>query len=55
MAWRQSLFDDPGFAPILAKQQARQLHERERFLNIVCHGNPYEAVWQPLEETCDAL
>jgi len=49
----QTLFDDPGFAPILEVQKARQARERNRFLSIVCTDNPYEAVWQPAEGTCE--
>jgi hypothetical protein len=52
-AYLQTLYDDPGFAPILASQEARQLRERNRFLAIVCTDNPYEAVWQPAEGTCE--
>jgi len=51
-AYLQILYDDPGFAPILANQEARQLRERNRFLTIVCADNPYEAVWQPAVGTC---
>ncbi|NIL94696.1 MAG: hypothetical protein GTO71_09695 [Woeseiaceae bacterium] len=49
----QALYDDPGFAPIMARQEARQVREREKVLAVVCDNNPYEAVWQPAEETCD--
>lgn len=52
-AYLQTLYDDPGFAPIRASQEARQKREREKFLAIVCTDNPYEAVWQPAEATCD--
>jgi len=52
-AYLQSLYDDPGFAPIRARQEARQLRERERVLRIVCSDNPYVAVWQPAEGTCE--
>jgi tetratricopeptide (TPR) repeat protein len=52
-AYLQDLYDDPGFAPIQARQEARQKRERERFLAIVCTDNPYAAVWQPEEGTCD--
>ncbi len=47
------LYDDPGYAPIRASQAARQVRERNRFLAIVCTDNPYEAVWQPAEGTCE--
>ena len=46
-------YDDPGFAPIRARQEARQVRERNRFLAIVCTDNPYEAVWQPAERACE--
>ena len=52
-AYLQVLYDDPGFAPIRANQEARQARERERFLAIVCYDNPYATVWQPAEGTCD--
>ena len=52
-AYLQALYDDPGFAPIRAKQEARQASERERFLAIVCTDNPYAGVWQPAEGTCE--
>ena len=52
-AYLQALYDDPGFAPILARQEARQGRERDKVLAIVCGENPYEAVWQPAEGTCE--
>jgi hypothetical protein len=52
-AYLQALYDDPGFAPIRAMQQARQARERDRFLTIACSENPYAAVWQPAEGTCE--
>jgi tetratricopeptide (TPR) repeat protein len=52
-AYLQVLYDDPGFAPIRARQEARQVREHERFLAIVCNDNPYAAVWQPAEGTCE--
>ncbi len=52
-AYLQTLYDDPGFAPIRASQEARQKRERDRFLAIVCTDNPYAAVWQPTEGTCE--
>jgi len=51
-AYLQSLYDDPGFAPILADQEARQAREQNKFLAIVCSDNPYATVWQPAEGTC---
>ena len=52
-AYLQTLYDDPGFAPIRATQEARQAREREKFLAIVCTDNPYTAVWQPADGTCE--
>ena len=52
-AYLQALYDDPGFAPIRASQEARQKSERDRFLAIVCNDNPYAAFWQPAEGTCE--
>jgi hypothetical protein len=52
-AYLQALYDDPGFAPILARQQSRQVREREKVLSIVCADNPYAAVWRPAEGTCE--
>jgi hypothetical protein len=52
-AYLQTLYDDPGFAPIRAGQEARQARERGKFLAIVCADNPYETVWQPAEGTCE--
>ncbi len=49
----QAIYDDPGCAPILARQEARQVRERDKILAIVCTDNPYEAVWQPAEGTCE--
>ncbi len=52
-AYLQALYDDPGFAPIRASQEARQTRERKRFLDIVCNDNPYAIFWQPAEGTCE--
>ena len=52
-AYLKVLYDDPGFAPIRASQEARQARERDRVLAIVCTDNPYAAVWQPAEGTCE--
>ncbi|MDH3338242.1 MAG: hypothetical protein OEM85_10020 [Gammaproteobacteria bacterium] len=49
----QALYDDPGFAPIRAAQEARQAREREKFLDVVCTDNLYADVWQPAEGTCE--
>jgi hypothetical protein len=53
VAYLQTLYDDPGFAPIIARQEARQARERNRFLSIVCIDNPYKEIWQPAEGTCE--
>ncbi len=52
-AYLQDLYEHPDFAPIRAMQEARQARERERFLAVVCSENPYAAVWQPAEGTCE--
>jgi TolB-like protein len=52
-AYLQTLYDDPGFAPIIARQEDRQARERNHFLSIVCINNPYADVWQPAEGTCE--
>jgi TolB-like protein/Flp pilus assembly protein TadD len=52
-AYLQSLINDPDFAPILVRQEARQIREREKVLAIVCNDNPYKEVWQPAEGTCE--
>ena len=52
-AYLQVLYDDPGFAPILAGQQVRRKRERDKVLAIVCNDNPYAAVWQPEAGTCE--
>ena len=54
-AFQQDRFADPGFAGILAVNEARQARERKRLLEVVCEDNPYEAVWEPLPETCESL
>ncbi len=53
VAYLQTLYNDPGFIPILANQEARQARERKIFLDIVCTDNPYVDVWQPAEGTCE--
>jgi tetratricopeptide (TPR) repeat protein len=54
-AYLEVLYDDPGFAQIEERQSARQARERDRFLAIVCTDNPYAAVWQPAERTCERI
>lgn len=53
MAYLQSLYNDPGFKPMLAAQEARLTSERNQVLNIVCNDNPYQSFWQPEEGTCE--
>jgi len=52
-AYQEERFRDPGFAPILAVQEARERRERAKLLDVVCNDNPYASVWQPLPETCE--
>jgi len=52
-AYLHDLYKHPDFAAIRAVQELRQTRERERFLAIVCSDNPYAAVWQPAEGTCE--
>ena len=52
-AYLQSLYEHPDFAAIRAMQEARQAREREKLLAVVCSDNPYAAVWQPAEGTCE--
>jgi TolB-like protein/DNA-binding winged helix-turn-helix (wHTH) protein len=52
-AYLQTLYDDPGFAPILAGQKGRQARERQRFLDVVCNDTRYAEIWQPAEGTCE--
>jgi hypothetical protein len=51
-AFRQPMFDQPGFARILEVQKSTQDRERRKVLDVVCHDNPYADVWQPMDETC---
>ena len=52
-AYLQELYVDPLFAPIIAKQKARQARELRKFLSVVCVDNPYVRVWEPAETTCE--
>jgi len=52
-AYFQTIYDDPDFAPILTRQEERQTRERDKILAVVCNDNPYKAVWQPAEGTCN--
>jgi len=50
--FQRSMYDDPGFAPLLEEQKARQAGEQAQVLAVVCTNNPYATVWRPAEETC---
>jgi TolB-like protein/DNA-binding winged helix-turn-helix (wHTH) protein/Tfp pilus assembly protein PilF len=52
-AYLQTLYDDPGFTPILVGQEARQTRERHKFLDVACNDTRYAEVWQPAEGTCE--
>lgn len=52
-AYLQAIYDDPGFAPLRARQEARRDRERQKVLEVVCTNNPYAAVWQPADGTCE--
>jgi TolB-like protein/Flp pilus assembly protein TadD len=52
-AYLQTLYDDPGYAPILAREETIKARERSRFLAVVCTDNPYAAFWQPADGTCE--
>jgi TolB-like protein len=52
-AYLKELRSDPGFAPLLAKQQAKQSVEREKFLAVMCGlDNPVPNFWRPSESAC---
>jgi len=53
LAYLQELYDDPGFVPIREMLESREARERKKFLDVVCTDNPYAAVWQPEEGTCE--
>jgi tetratricopeptide (TPR) repeat protein len=55
VAYMQPFYDDPGFVPILERQQIRQARERNKVLAVVCADNPYESVWQPEDGTCEGF
>lgn len=48
----QTLYDHPGFAPILAAHVARQARERKKVLTVVYNDNPHAEIWQPEEGAC---
>jgi predicted patatin/cPLA2 family phospholipase len=54
-AYLQWLYDDSGFDPIQASQEARQARERTKFLAIVCADNPYADFWTPADKTCETF
>ncbi|HSM69469.1 MAG TPA: hypothetical protein VK830_07125 [Xanthomonadales bacterium] len=47
------LQNHPGYAPIRDMREAWLRDERQAFLDVVCQGNPYAAVWQPQPKTCE--
>ena len=51
--FQESRFQDPDFALIMERQKAQENRERKKVLAVVCNNNPYAAVWQPMEETCE--
>lgn len=51
-AYREAMYEEPEFKLILERQEIRKTREREKVLAVVCNDNPYAAVWQPTEETC---
>jgi TolB-like protein/Tfp pilus assembly protein PilF len=51
----QALQNHPGYAPIRDLREAWLRDERHAFLDVVCQGNPYAAVWQPQPETCEGF
>jgi tetratricopeptide (TPR) repeat protein len=53
LAYLQTLYDHPGFVAIGEIQETRQAREREKLRSAVCAENPYAAVWQPAEGTCE--
>lgn len=53
VAYLQFLYADPELAPVFERQRAHVLGERQKFLQAICPDNPYAAVWQPVEGTCE--
>jgi TolB-like protein/Flp pilus assembly protein TadD len=53
MTYLQALYDDPGYAAIVATEESLKTRERSRFLAVVCTDNPYAAFWQPADGTCE--
>jgi tetratricopeptide (TPR) repeat protein len=53
-AYLKELLSDPGFASLLAQQQAKQTVQREKFLSIMCGlDNPVPNFWRPSETACE--
>jgi tetratricopeptide (TPR) repeat protein len=53
-AFLKELRSDPDFAPLLAKQQAKQSEQREKFLAVMCGlDNPVPNFWRPSEKACE--
>ena len=52
-AFQKDRHADPAFAKLLERQDEIRRRERHEVLAIVCNGNPYADVWQPMETTCE--
>ena len=52
-AYLETIYSDPGFAPLREHQETQISQERDKVLAVVCADNPYETVWQPTEVTCE--
>jgi len=53
-AYLKELRSDPGFAHLLAEQQAKQLMQRGRFLTVMCGlDNPVPDFWRPSKSACE--
>jgi len=51
----RDLQNHPGYARIRELREQWLRGEQQAFLNVVCQGNPYAAVWQPQPETCEGF
>ena len=51
----QDLQNHPGYARVRELRQEWLRGEQQAFLNVVCQGNPYAAVWLPQPETCEGF
>jgi hypothetical protein len=52
-AYLQFLYDNSRLTPVFERLRAHQANERRKFLAALCPNNPFAAVWQPLEGTCE--